>query len=129
MDVVGVRPMEEDVVAEELFVHRINLSQLRVVATAVVCLSEVAAQQLTSPSTAAMGPYPWSINGMQMCCRNLHSVVITGEPSMCKGYDVVEGDSEDFDLESEDGYDFEEGDYDDEDEDEDWDADVVSTQA
>ena len=65
---------------------------------------------------------------MQMCCRNLNSVVITGEPSMCKGYDV-EGDSEDFDLESEDGYDFEEGDYDDEDEDEDWDADVVSTQA
>lgn len=48
-------------------------------------------------------------------------------PAMASANDI-EGDFEDFDLESEDGYDFEEGDYD-EDEDEDWDADVVSTQA
>ena len=42
--------MEEDVLAEELFVQQINLSQLRVVATAVVCLSEIASQHVTSPS-------------------------------------------------------------------------------
>ena len=66
---------------------------------------------------------------MQMCCRNLNSIVISN-PSKCAANDI-EGDSEDFDLEPEDWYEFEEGDYDDEDEDEDedWDADVVSAQA
>ncbi len=54
MEAVGVRPMEEDVVAEE------------VVATAVVCLLEVAAQLVTSPSMAAMGPYP---SGASMVCK------------------------------------------------------------
>lgn len=64
------------------------------------------------------------------CVGNPFCNWINGQcvPAMATANDI-EGDSEDFDLESEDGYDFEEGDYDDEDEDEDWDADVVSTQA